>query len=196
MRLPNTARRAALFGLPPACGSSAVFLLLLAAVAARPWARGGEEPPPAGQATQPSSAISQQGPEKRTIRGRVVWLADALERCYGITSVPEGRERALALVTDDRQIVVIVEDSAGVAFRSDPRLRDQPVELLVRAYRGSPAVQVIRLFALRADGKYELDYWCATCAIPLLNLRPCSCCQGPVELRARRVEAAAPDSGR
>ena len=166
------------------------FLLVATTVVHAAGLLGAEGGPAFSEKDRDASKITAAGlaPQTRTIQGRVVWLADALQRNYGITSVPESRDRILALETPQREMFVIVEDTRGRAFRSDARLRDQPVELLVRQYRGSPAVQVIRVFALRADGKYELDYWCDVCAIAMFELQPCSCCQGAVELRARRVD--------
>jgi hypothetical protein len=61
------------------------------------------------------------------------------------------------------------------------------LELLVRRYADSPAVQVIRVFELAADGKYEIDYWCDICAITMFELKECECCQGPIELRRTKV---------
>ena len=123
-----------------------------------------------------------------TIRGHVVYLHDALGEMYGIRSVPEAKERMLALQSPERALIPLVEDVRGRAFRADERLRQVEVELLVRRYTGSPAVQVIRVFEIAKDGKYELDYWCDVCAIAMVELKPCECCQGPTELRRRKVE--------
>jgi hypothetical protein len=123
-----------------------------------------------------------------TIRGRVVYLHEVLDKKYGISSVPEAKERTLALLAADGTLVPLVEDVRGRAFRADERLRKVEVELLVRRYTGSPAVQIIRLFEVAKDGKYELDYWCDICAIAMYELKPCECCQGEIELRRRRVE--------
>ena len=123
-----------------------------------------------------------------SIRGRVVWLAEALQRRFGIESVPEARERQLALQTPAGELHPIAEDVRGRSFRSDPRLREMDLELLVRRYRGSPVVQVVRIYAVKDDGRYELDYWCDICAIPMYELKPCDCCQGPVRLRERPAD--------
>jgi hypothetical protein len=125
--------------------------------------------------------------ETLTLRGQVVWLTDALQRQFGIRSVSEARERMLALEVKDGRVYPIAEDLRGRGFRRDERLREIPVELLVRRYEGSPVIQVIRVFAIRDDGKYELDYWCEVCAIAQFERKPCGCCQAMIELRARKV---------
>src|SRR5262245_44847935 len=85
--------------------------------------------------------------ETRTLRGRVVWQAEALSRKFGIRSVPEAAERSLVLETPPGELHPLVEDSRGRAFRADERLRGVDLELLVRQYEGSPLVQVIQVFA-------------------------------------------------
>ena len=124
----------------------------------------------------------------QTYRGHVVFLNEALARKFGIATVPEAADRSIALETAEGTLVPIVEDVRGRAFRADERLRKPEVEILVRKYEGSPAVQVIRLFEVTKDGKLELDYWCDICAIPMVELKPCECCQGETILRRRKVE--------
>ena len=124
----------------------------------------------------------------KSIRGRVVWLADAMTRLHGIKTVPEAHDRILALETSDGQLHPIVEDIRGRAFRRDERLRKMQVELLVRQHRGSPLLQIVRVFELTEDGKFEIDYWCEICSIALFELKECDCCQGPIELRRQPAD--------
>lgn len=134
------------------------------------------------------AASDEAAYETLSLRGRVVYLAPALEKRFGVKGVPEARERILALETPEGEYHPIFEDTRGRAFRKDERLRGIDVEMLARRYRGSPMVQVIKLYALEKGRKYELDYWCQICAIAMYELKPCDCCQGPIELRRRLVE--------
>jgi hypothetical protein len=122
------------------------------------------------------------------LRGRVVWLADALRQRYGVETDADAAHSQVALDADDGVLYPIVKDYRGRAFHLDERLRDVELELLVRRYEGSPLVQVVRVYTLKPDGKYELDYWCDACAIPMYELKECECCQGPVRIRERRVD--------
>ena len=147
----------------------------------------------AGEKAEPGATAKSGAREQRPafaserLQGKVVWLADALQRRFGIVVDADARHAAVALETFDGQIVPIVKDARGRAFHLDPRLRDVPLELLVRRYEGSPVVQVIRMYRLRDDGKYELDYWCDICAIAMYELKSCECCQGETRLRERPV---------
>lgn len=129
----------------------------------------------------------------KAIRGRVVWMADALNRLHGVKAVSEAGERILAVETDEGELHPIVEDVRGRAFRRDERLRKMKVELLVRQHHGSPMVQIVRVFELAEDGKFEIDYWCEICAIAMFELKECECCQGPIELRRQPVVDASPE---
>ena len=140
------------------------------------------------------SAIEKEDsprPKYQTISlpGRFVWLSEALKRQFGITTVPEAKERGLALETTDRQVIPIVEDVRGRAFRNDERLREMDVELLVRRYLRSPVVQIVRIYERTDDGKFLIDYWCDVCAIVMFEAGPCSCCQDDNRLRRRRVDS-------
>lgn len=130
----------------------------------------------------------------KALRGRVVWLAEALSRLHGVKTVPEAAERVLVLETSGGDLYPLVEDVRGRAFRRDARLRQMNVELLVRQHAGSPVVQVVRAFELADGGKLELDYWCEICSIALYELKECDCCQGPIELRKRPVDVPPGDN--
>jgi len=124
-----------------------------------------------------------------TVRGRVVYLAAALQDMFGISTVPAAAERVLALKTPDDQLVPIVENLRGRAFRKDERLREMDVEILARRYDDQPFVQVLKLFEIDDRGRrYEVDYWCDVCAIVMFESGPCSCCQDDNRLRKRLVQ--------
>jgi hypothetical protein len=131
------------------------------------------------------------------LRGRVVWLAEVLES-RGARSVPDARQRTLALETDQGELIPILEDSRGHAFRADDRLRKMEVELLARRLPGTSVVQIIQVVEVTKNGRFEVDYWCDVCAIAMFELKPCDCCQGEIELRRRplaKQRPAAPTAG-
>lgn len=128
-----------------------------------------------------------------SLQGRVVFTAEAMARLHGAKSVSEAEQRGLALETPDGRLVPLLEDVRGRALRADERLRHMNVELLVRRYPNTPVAQIVTLYEISADGKFEIDYWCDVCAIAMFELKTCECCQGDIELRRRRaVEAHKP----
>jgi hypothetical protein len=113
-----------------------------------------------------------------------------MEKQTGISTVPEARDRVLALQTAEGSLIPFLEDVRARAFRRDDRLRDMNVELVVRRYPASPLVQIIRVIEIAKDGRYEIDYWCEICSIAMFEKKDCECCQGDVELRRRPVGQA------
>jgi len=123
-----------------------------------------------------------------SLRGKVVWLAEALERRFGIATDADAQAAMVALETEDGKLWPIAKDARGRGFHLDDRLRGIEMELLVRRFEGAPVIQAIQVHTLRDGHKYELDYWCDICSIPMFELKPCECCQGPTRLRERLVE--------
>jgi hypothetical protein len=124
------------------------------------------------------------------VRGRVVWLAAALKERFGISTVPEVAEQSLAILTSDDQLLPLVENLRGRAFRKDERLREMELEIWVRRYDKQPLVQVLRILELKDGQRYEVDYWCDVCAIPMYETGPCACCQDHNRIRKRLLTDA------
>lgn len=141
-------------------------------------------------ADEPAAPVAEKPAfEVSSVRGRVVWLAEALTRRFGIESDQDTEHAQVALETADGQLLPLVKDARGRGFWLDERLRGIDMELMVRRYPGSPVAQVIRVYTVKPDGLYELDYWCDICSIPMYELKACECCQGETRIRERKVEA-------
>ncbi len=136
----------------------------------------------------PSPAAPSPAYHNEWIRGRVVWLADAFEKQFGITTVPEVAEHNLAILTPDGALLPLVENLRGRAFRKDPQLRAMELEILARRYEKQPFVQIVKIVEIDGDQRFEIDYWCDVCAIIMFEKGPCACCQDENRLRRRLVE--------
>lgn len=146
-------------------------------------------------AAKPATSPKPKAEPKHTtesLRGRIVWLGEALKERYGIESDDDAAHSQIALATTDGRLVPLVKDNRGRGFWIDPRLRDFDLELTVRRFEGSPVVQVVRVYSIREGRAYELDYWCDTCSIPMYELKDCECCQGPTRFRERLVDKTGP----
>lgn len=136
-------------------------------------------------AVEETPAAAEPGFNTELVRGRVVWLSEALQDGFGISTVPEAASSSLAMLTDDGELLPIVENLRGRAFRKDERLRNQDMELLVRRYKKQPLVQILRVYEIVDKQRYEVDYWCDVCAIVMFETGPCACCQDDNRLRKR-----------
>jgi hypothetical protein len=132
----------------------------------------------------PLMSGAEESPPKyilQSLRGKVLWTAEALKSRFGIEV--DAAHRSVSLVTDDGQIFPLINDARGRGFLKDDRLLNRPMELEVRKYPGSPFLQVIRVYTIKDGKRYTLDYWCDICAIIMYELQDCECCQGPIRLR-------------
>ena len=77
---------------------------------------------------------------------------------------------------------------AGEVSHLQPVKYGLRVMSVVRRYRQSPLVQIIRVIEVAKDGRYDIDYWCEICAIAMFEKKDCECCQGDVELRHLKIE--------
>lgn len=124
----------------------------------------------------------------QTLRGQVVWLDEAL-RPQGIAIDADAARSLVVLQAADGRLTPIVKDARGRGFWLDERLRNVELELLVRQHARSPLAQVIRVVRVLPEGRFELDYWCDICAIPMFERKPCECCQGETRIRLRKLDA-------
>jgi hypothetical protein len=142
----------------------------------------------AKQSAAKSGTATPRPYKTETVRGKVVWLDEALKRLYGVTTESDAAETVVVLETPDGHLWPIIPDTRGCAFVVDSRLRNIDVQLLARRYEGVPMLQLIRVFRRKPEGLYEIDYWCDTCAISMFILKACECCQGPTRLREQLIE--------
>jgi hypothetical protein len=121
-------------------------------------------------------------PKQQLFTGKVVLLREALER-RGISAYDEF-EKQVVLETADNELIPIIPDWRGRAFFQDKRLRDRKVDLVGYRRRGVPYLQILMVFTYNKQGQRRYtDYWCDICAIPMYEIQPCDCCQGPIQLR-------------
>jgi hypothetical protein len=144
----------------------------------------------ADETPQGEAAKTAEKPAYRneSLRGRAVWLAEAMKDRFGVETDKDAAHAVVALATTDGRLLPIVKDFRGRGFYSDARLREMDLELLVRTFEGAPAIQVVRVYSIKDDDKYEVDYWCDICSIPMYELKECECCQGPIRIRQRLVK--------
>ena len=145
-------------------------------------------PRPSGPAEPPAHVRY----ETVTLRGRIVWQIDALKRKFEVAVDPDAAKSVVCLETkavegSGGELVPIVKDFRGRGFHLDPKLHEFDWELVVRRYSGSPFVQIVRTYVWREGKRFEFDYWCDICAIPMFELKECECCQGPIRFRFREA---------
>ena len=136
------------------------------------------------------------GEERVTLTGQVRPLNTAL-REFGL-KFDDDAPGGMAMVTDAGEVHLILKDERGRAFYQDERLRERPLQLFLRRWKGIPAVQVLNVYSIKEDKLYEVDYWCDVCSIVTYDVRLCPCCQdvfGPMRLRERLMPERPKNTG-
>ena len=167
------------------CGAAVVLMIATMSADAEQQVESNPSDADVTAVESPSESAAKPKFESELIRGKVVWLAAALKSEFGISTVPEVAENSLALWTNDGQLLPIVENLRGRAFRKDERLREMEVEILARRYDDQPFIQVLKLFQIDGQKRFQVDYWCDVCAIVMFETGPCACCQDDNRLRKR-----------
>lgn len=176
---------------PPAVESAHATENKSAPDAARPSAESTTKPA-ADEHSRDRKPAAEPKHTTENVRGRIVWLAEALKERYGISTDDDAAHSQIALAAIDGRLYPIVKDNRGRGFWIDPRLQDFDLELTVRRFEGSPLVQVVRVYSIHDGERFELDYWCDICSIPMYELKDCECCQGATRFRERPVDKTGP----
>src|SRR5690349_3850267 len=113
----------------------------------------------AAGAADPAPASGEKY-ETVTLRGRIVWQAEALKRKFDVTVDPDAAKWIVCLETPAGELVPIVKDFRGRGFHIDPKLHEFDWEMSARRYPGSPFVQIVRSYVHKEGKRFEFDYWC------------------------------------
>jgi len=132
------------------------------------------------------AAPAGPAPEAVTLRGKVMFLAAALEsRGLGLFADPEPIARQVVVLAENGAITPLLSDQASRALFLDQRLRDCPAEIEGRRFANVPYLQVVA-FKIERGGRLQTpEYFCDVCAISVRYPQICPCCQGPMELRMK-----------
>lgn len=165
--------------------AAAIVALLMALAAYSGDATPEKKPlvPPAETSVADKPQKTPDEHPKQLFAGKVVMLHDALKR-RKIKSYEDETKNQVVLETEAGELIPIVPDWRGRAFYQDKRLRDRRVELIGFRRPGVPYLEVLTVFTFNEKGERQYtDYWCDICAIPMYEIKPCDCCQGPIRLR-------------
>jgi len=118
------------------------------------------------------------------LTGKVVELTAAL-KASGLAYDQEPVAKQVVLKKADGSLIPLLSDEASRALFLDERLRNRPIEIVGRSYRGLPYVQAVS-FKVDDHGEWRTpEYFCEICTISVRYPQVCPCCQGPMILRMR-----------
>ena len=131
----------------------------------------------------PSTGAPPAGSKTEVLQGKVVPLADLLEK-GGSRLDPEAAPYWLALVTDDGKVYPLIRDDNARLFFKDARLLNRPMRIAGQLFRDTDLLQVLGVNSVVKGELREIYYWCDVCSIRRNEkMERCECCGGPMELR-------------
>jgi hypothetical protein len=123
------------------------------------------------------------------LKGRVMPLAAALEQAKLGGPFDVGPlAKQFALVDGEGAVIPLLSDEASRALFLDEKLRNRPVEIKGKRYRGVPYLQVVTFRVEEAGRLRTPEYYCIVCSIRVRYPQICPCCQGQMELRMKPEE--------
>jgi hypothetical protein len=131
----------------------------------------------------PSACSAEDPPQTQDLTGKVVPLAELLQR-FGSRLDREAGPHWLALVTDDGKTYPLIQDDGSRMLFKDARLLNRPMRLTGRLFQDTHLLQVLAVRSVVKGELCEVYYWCEICSIRRNEKLPrCDCCGGPLELR-------------
>jgi len=143
-------------------------------------------PPPAKVTSTVSNAAATN--QQVQMRGRVVCLAEEMHRLHQ-TDLPTKHAHLYGFRTTDGTFYTLLRTRLSEALFVDARVREK--ELILKG-RLLPQTQLFDVAAIRSvrDGVVcDLFYYCSVCDIESVSPDDCACCQGPVELVEKPLNA-------
>ena len=135
----------------------------------------------APDAASTNKSKSAQPVQEIEVRGKVVCLAEEMNRLYEM-NLPARHEHLYGFKTQDGKYYTLLRSKYSEALFSDKRLREKNLLLKGRVFPNSQIFEPMRLRSVRNGIVHDLYYYCPICAIDAVAPDVCDCCQGPTEL--------------
>lgn len=149
------------------------------------------QPGPAITSTTPADRNDAKPPPKFRLiekRGTIIPFREAVQQRTKVALEGTWGEDLLVLRADDGEVLPLWPTEAARFFYHDRRMWRRPVQLSARVYEGVPGLDLVRVYTIREGKLFDIYYWCDVCAIKMLKLQNCECCQGPIEIRETEVK--------
>jgi hypothetical protein len=143
-------------------------------------------PPPAKAPLTGSNVASTN--QQVQMRGRVVCLAEEMHRLHQ-TDLPTKHAHLYGFQTTDGTFYTLLRTRLSEALFVDARLREKELILKGRLLPQTQVFDVAAIRSVRNGVVCDLFYYCSVCDIESVSPDDCACCQGPVELVEKPLNA-------
>ena len=133
---------------------------------------------------------STEKPEPKNVElsGKVVCLAEEMHTHYKVERFNK-HDHLYGVKTEDGEYYTLLRTSLAEALFVDERLHEKDLVITGRVFPKTQLLEVTRFLAVRDGVLHDLYYYCDTCYIRTVAPGNCDCCQAPVVLIERPLNA-------
>ena len=129
-----------------------------------------------------------QKPEEVKLHGRIVCLAEQMHTHYKV-ELFGNHEHLYGVKTEDGKYYTLLRTSLAEALFVDERLHEKDLIINGRVFPRTQLLEVTRFLSILDGVLHDLYYYCDTCYIRTVAPGSCDCCQAPVVLIERPLNA-------
>lgn len=127
-------------------------------------------------------------PKDVELKGKIVCFAEDMHKQFNVELTGE-HEHLYGVKTDDGKYFTLLRTSLSEALFVDKRLHEKDLIIKGRVFPNSQLLEVIRIQSEINGIIHELYYYCDTCYIRAVAPGNCDCCQAPVVLIEKPLNA-------
>ncbi len=127
-------------------------------------------------------------PKNVELSGKVVCLAEEMHTHYNV-ELFGNHTHLYGIKTEKGEYYTLLRTSLAEALFVDERLHEKDLVIKGRVFPKTQLLEVTRFLSVRDGVLHDLYYYCDTCYIRTVAPGNCDCCQAPVVLIERPLNA-------
>ena len=127
-------------------------------------------------------------PEGVELNGKIICLAEEMHTHYKVELFNK-HDHLYGVKTEDGGYYTLLRTSLAEALFVDERLHEKDLVITGRVFPKTQLLEVTRFLSVRDGILHDLYYYCDTCYIRTVAPGDCDCCQAPVVLIERPLNA-------
>ena len=127
-------------------------------------------------------------PKEVKLHGKIVCLAEEMHTHYKV-ELFGNHAHLYGVKTEEGEYYTLLRTSLAEALFVDDRLHAKDLVINGRVFPKTQLLEVTRFLSIRDGVLHDLYYYCDTCYIRTVAPGNCDCCQAPVVLIERPLDA-------
>ncbi len=132
--------------------------------------------------------IEKPTPQDVKLKGNILCLAEEMKELYNV-DLDDERQHLYGFKTDKDKYFTLLRTSLSKALFVDKRLHEKDLVIVGRVFPNTQLLEALRFMSIVNGVVHELYYYCDTCYIRTVAPGNCDCCQAPVVLIEKPLNA-------